>query len=113
MSLLKSRESRFQHRVTSQIMAAIGKVEALIAQREVGDLLVAHRHCQPHPVMEGRIDDFVATEFPLFIGDRDVTNLAAPTFDQRHNYRVRRERFRFRSNRTGRQRLELVSNEID
>ena len=48
--------------VTSQVMAAVGQVEALVAEREVGDLLVAQRQRQSDPVVEGRIHDLVVGE---------------------------------------------------
>ena len=43
----------------SQIVAAVGEVEALVAEREIGDLLVPHGHREAEPVVERRIDDFV------------------------------------------------------
>ena len=54
-----------QHRKAprgSEIEAAVREVEALVAEREVGDLLAAQRHGQAHPVVERRVDDLVRGE---------------------------------------------------
>ena len=75
--------SRGERRRTLQVVAAVRQVEALVAQRKVGNLLVAQRHRQAGPVVERRIDDLVAGEPPLGVGQRDVADLAAPAFDQR------------------------------
>ncbi len=45
-----------------EVVSAVGQVEALVAEREVGDLLVAQRHRQPGPVVERGIDDLVGGE---------------------------------------------------
>ena len=38
------------------------------AEREVGDLLVAQRHREPGPVVEGRVGDLVPTEAAVRAG---------------------------------------------
>ena len=65
-------------------MAAIGKVETLVAQGEIGDLLAAEGHAQAGPVVERGIDDLVAGEPPLSVGQGHVADLAPPAFNQRH-----------------------------
>ena len=47
-----------------QIMAAIGQVEALVAEREIGDRLAAKGQGEAEPVVERRVDDFVVGEPP-------------------------------------------------
>ncbi len=46
--------------VPSQIVSAIGQVEAFVAQGEVGDFLVAQGVGQAAPVVERRVDNLVA-----------------------------------------------------
>jgi hypothetical protein len=58
--LADARQQRFEHqRLPLQVMAAIGQVEALVAQWEVKDRLPAHREPQSEPVAERWIDDLV------------------------------------------------------
>src|SRR5579875_2900679 len=66
----------------SQIMAAIRQIEALVAQREIGNLLVAQRHGQTWPVVKRRVHDFVTREFSCRIGQCHVADFAAPTFHE-------------------------------
>src|SRR5262245_16164416 len=67
----------------SQVEARVGEVEALVAQGEIRDLLLAQRERESEPVVEGRIDRLVATETPARIGEDHVTDLAAPALDKR------------------------------
>src|SRR5712692_1724412 len=78
-----TRASRIFSMRTSQVVAAVGEVEALVAEREVRDLLVAQRHLQTDPVVKRRIDNLVICEAALFVGDGHVADLAAPALDQR------------------------------
>jgi len=88
VSLAGTRQQCLEHQPNSpevtplQIMAAIGKIEALVAQREVHDRLSAHRETQREPVSERRIEDFVAREPARGVGSSHVNNLAAPSLDQ-------------------------------
>jgi hypothetical protein len=50
---------------TSQIMAAIREIKALVAQREIGYFLVSQSQGQPKPVMKRRINDLVIIYCPL------------------------------------------------
>src|SRR5437868_3415914 len=72
----------------SQIMSAVGQVEALVAEREVGNRLVAQGDRQAEPVMEGRIDDLVALEAAGGVGKGDVADCAAPALDERHRQMI-------------------------
>src|SRR5258708_36520477 len=51
-----------------KVVATIREVEALIAQREVGNLLPAQCHREARPVVERRVDDLVSGEAPLSVG---------------------------------------------
>src|SRR5665647_1812552 len=64
----------------SQVVAAIGEVEALVAQREIRDLAAPHREGDPQPVVEGRIGDLVAREAAGRVRHRDVADFPAPRF---------------------------------
>ena len=63
-------------------MAAVGEVEAFVAEGEVGDLLAAEGVGEGGPVVEGGVDDFVAADVALGIGKGDVGDFAAPAFDE-------------------------------
>ena len=49
---------------SSEVDAAVGEVEALVAEREVGDLLAAQGQREPAPVVERRVDHLVCGERP-------------------------------------------------
>ncbi len=66
-----------------QIEPAIGKIEALVAEREIGNLLSPECHCQPLPVVKRGVDDLVPGKLTRLVGDGDVTDLAAPPLGQR------------------------------
>src|SRR5262252_5752074 len=66
---------RRRARERSQVVPAVREIEALVAEREVGDLLVAQRELEAAPVVEGGIDDLVAREAPVPIRDRHVADL--------------------------------------
>src|SRR6266446_10744824 len=55
----------------SQVVSAVREVEALVAEGEIRDRLVAHGHREPHPVVERRVHDLVAPEPPSLIRNRD------------------------------------------
>ena len=67
----------------SQVVAAIRQIEALVAKRKIGNLLVSQRHRQPGPVVKRRIDDLVSCEAALGVGQRHMADLAAPALDER------------------------------
>src|SRR5512133_2098081 len=67
----------------SQVVSAVGEVEALVAEREVGDLLAAERQREPGPVVERGVHHLVAAQLPGGVGDRHVADRAAPPLDQR------------------------------
>src|SRR5262249_2546536 len=95
----------------SEVMAAVGEVEALVAEREVRDLLSAQRDRESHPVVKRGIDHLVARQAPARIGDRDVTHLAAPPLDEGHGDRLGRERPGIAARPPLRQRHELLPDE--
>ena len=72
-------------------MTTVGKIKALIAQREIGYLLVPEGVGQPKPVVKRRIDHLVVGEPAQLVGQGDVTDLTAPAFDQRHHQAVGRQ----------------------
>src|SRR5229473_5124009 len=76
----------------SQVVTAIREVEALVAEREVGDLLIAQGHRQAGPVVERGVDDLVNGEAALRVGHGHVADLAAPALDQRDAEEVRPRR---------------------
>lgn len=39
-------------RFSSEVVTAVRKIEALVAQRKIGDLLIAHRNRESHPVVK-------------------------------------------------------------
>ena len=75
-----------------QIVPAIGQVEALVALREIRDRLAAHRHREPEPVAERRVEDLVLREPSGRIGRDEMDDLAAPTLDKRQREVVRGKR---------------------
>src|SRR3990172_6122072 len=66
----------------SEIVSAVGQVEALVAKGKIRDLLPAQRQGEPAPVMERGIDYLVQGETARFIGESRVTDFSAPAFDQ-------------------------------
>src|SRR5438105_3411902 len=61
-------------------MTSVGKVETLVAQREVRDLISRHRYGKRGPVPKGRINDLVPANAALIVAQQHVRNLAAPPF---------------------------------
>jgi hypothetical protein len=59
MPLLQARSQDFHHKQALQIVTTIREVETFITKRKVGNLLIAQRHSEPHPVMERGVDSFV------------------------------------------------------
>src|SRR4030095_5782958 len=96
---------------SSEVEAAVREIEALVAERTVGDLLAAHREREPAPVVERRIHDLVSGNAPRLVGAHHVADLSAPSLDQRNRQVVGCERSTVRSQRPGRQLLELLLNE--
>src|SRR5207247_3027469 len=82
-ALAKAGDERFQHcGPFLEVMPTVRQVEALVAEREVGDLLTAQGHGEPHPIVEGGIDDLVAREMPLVVRRCDMADLSAPALDE-------------------------------
>src|SRR5512144_950317 len=75
----------------SQIVPRVRQVEALVAEREVGDLAVAERHREAEPVVERRVLHLVVLEAAAGVGGDDVGDLAAPALDEGHDEPVRLE----------------------
>ena len=97
VSLAGARQQRLEHQpirqVTPlQIVAAIGQVEALVAEREVRDRLVPHRDRQREPVAERRIDDLVVREPARGIGSMPTCTISPrqPSTSERID-RIRRK----------------------
>ena len=88
-SLIQSGAQEINHQNGSQIMPAVGKIETLVAQRKIGNLLIAHGHGQPKPVVKRGIHDFVVRKAAVGIGHRDVADGAAPAFHERDHDLVR------------------------
>src|SRR5450759_1816260 len=84
--------SAFNMGSPSQVVAAVGEVETLVAERKVRDLAVAEREGEAEPVVEGRVGDLVAREAPGRVRDRDVADLPAPAFRECNAERVRLNR---------------------
>src|SRR5512138_2317911 len=80
----RARIARIMRNAPSQVEPAVGKVEALVAQGEVGDLLVAERHGEPLPVVEGGVGHLVPGEAAPVVGDGHVADLSAPPLGERH-----------------------------
>src|SRR5439155_22163796 len=93
------------------IMPTVRQVEALVAERKVGDLLTAQGHGEPHPVMEGGIDDLVARETSLVVRRRDMADLSAPALDEADDQRIRHERPGGHAGGAVRKRRELLPDE--
>ena len=74
-----------------QIMPAVGQVKALIAERKVGNLLISQRKGQAEPVVKRRIDNFICGKTSLVVGQRHMTDLTAPAFNQRYGQALRRQ----------------------
>src|SRR6266498_4322621 len=87
----------------SKVMSAVRKVEALIAERKIGDLAAAQRERETHPVVERRVGDLVAREAPGFVGEGDVADLATPPFGERGDDCIRPQRAGVDAQRRGRQ----------
>ena len=66
----------------SQVVAAVRKVEALVAEWEIGYLLMAQRAGQSEPVVERRIFDLIPDDLPVGTCHGCMAYLAAPAFDQ-------------------------------
>src|SRR5258708_13654158 len=95
----------------SQVKAAVRKIEALVAQWKIRDLLPAKGHRQSLPVVEGRVDDLVSRELARRVGKPDMANLPSPPLDERYANPMRRELFDGHLRRAGPKLLELLSNE--
>src|SRR5262249_7273741 len=92
-------------------MSAIRQVEALVAQREIGYLLIAQRQSQAGPIEERRINDFVAGEPAVRIRHGHVADLPSPAFDERHNKVIRLQWSDRHVNGPVRQSAQLLANE--
>ena len=79
----------------SEIEAAVGKIEAFVADRKIRDGGSAQSESEAGPVVERRIDYFVAAEAAVGVGEGDVADFPAPTFDESHGERVGGGRIEF------------------
>jgi len=61
-------------------MTAIRKVKAFIANGEIGNFLVTHRQRQRHPVMEGRVLDFVIRNIAITVCMGNMAYFTPPSF---------------------------------
>src|SRR5882724_3688168 len=93
-------------------MPAVRQVEALVAQWEIGNLLIPQRQGQAGPVVERRIDDLVAGESALCIRQRDMANLAAPAFHKSDGQMVGPQRTHPGAEWPGREALQLAADEV-
>jgi len=50
LALAQSSDQQIRHHSSSQIVTAVRKVEAFVAEREIRDLLIAHRAGKTHPI---------------------------------------------------------------
>ena len=94
--------------MNSKVVATVRKIEALVAEREIRNLLVPQRHCQPHPVVERGIDDLKLRELAAGVGQGHMGNLAAPAFDELNGQMVGFQRTDARLERSFGQRQKLV-----
>src|SRR6266404_4846788 len=69
-------------------MAGVGEVEALVAERKIGDAIFAHGQGQTLPVVEGRILYLHVRNPAVFIGENDMGDFTAMTRDQSDGERV-------------------------
>ena len=69
-------------------MSAVRKVETLVADWEIGNLVVADGKGKAKPVVERRVFNLVMQQVALCVGDCAVANLAAPAFNKRYHKRV-------------------------
>src|SRR6266540_259201 len=90
-SLARSQSSTAQA-LTSEVMPGVRQVEALVAEREVGDLVPRHRQPQRRPVVKGGIGHLVPADAAVRVGRHDVHDLAAPPFHHRDRQFVRAQR---------------------
>src|SRR5690606_23770906 len=74
----------------SEVEPAVTQVEALVAEREIGDGLLSQREGEAGAVVEGRVGDLVAAKTPRGVRDGDMENLAAPSLHQRGGEVIRR-----------------------
>src|SRR5262245_56250322 len=94
-------------------MPTVGEIKALVAQRKIRDLLISHGHRQTHPIVKTRIDNLVARETALVIGQHYVTNLATPTFNQSRHQVIRFDRTTLGPDRLAGQSRHLLPNKGD
>src|SRR5258708_18785651 len=94
-------------------MASVGKVEALVAEGKIGDLIAGHRKRQGGPIVERRVRHLVSADSALIVGDDGVSNLAAPSFLHRHHELGVRERTAWNSRAPGRERTHLLLDELE
>src|SRR6516164_4424147 len=84
---------------TSQIMAAVRQIEALVAEVEIRYLLVAQGQGQSAPVVERGVHDLVACKPAVSVGQGDVADFPAPAFHERDDAVVGFERARWLADR--------------
>src|SRR6266853_418750 len=96
-----------------EVVTRVREIEALVAERKIGDLPVAHDHREREPVVERRVDDLVPGEMARIIRDGPMRDLSAPSLDQRGDASVRAGGARRVREWPVLQLLQLFSNELD
>ena len=61
-------------------MATIGEVEAFVAKRKVGNLLLSKCHRKSHPVMERWVNNFVMGKPAIWASQSNMAYFASPPF---------------------------------
>jgi hypothetical protein len=72
----------------SQVVAGIGEIKALVAQRKVRDAVFAHREGEAVPVVKGGVFDFYLRNPAVGVGAKDVGDFAAMTLGEGDGERV-------------------------
>src|SRR5260221_7446439 len=111
VTLLQTSERDLQHIFTSQVVPAVRQVKTLVAQGKVGNLLVAECQCQSVPVVEGRVDDLIASKSALVVRPRHMADLASPAFDKTDDQMVGLRGLHIRPDWPVRKFLQLAANE--
>src|SRR5690606_5044900 len=66
------------HGPVLEVVPGVREIEALVAEREIRNLISPERHRQREPIVEGRVDHFVGCERSHLAGEGEVERFAAP-----------------------------------
>jgi hypothetical protein len=66
-------------------VAGIGEIEALVAQRKIGDAAFPYGDGQTLPVVKRRVFEFDSREIARHVREQDMGDLAAVPFDERRD----------------------------